>query len=97
VGAGSIVVLESIATLLITIKNNLSNDIEEEKLQKPLFCNFKINKLISYYSNHEYIDKIDYATIYKQVIDLAEVSFEGEPLNGLQIMGARKSFGLLIL
>jgi hypothetical protein len=88
-GTGSIVVLESIATLLITIKNNLSNDIEEEKITKPLFCNFKvINKLISYYSNHEYIDKIDTLhAIYKQVIDLAEVSFEGEPLNGLQIMG----------
>jgi hypothetical protein len=45
-----------------------------------------INKLINYYNTN--IDKIDtlYA-IYKQVIDLAEVSFEGEPLNGLQIMG----------
>jgi ATP-dependent helicase/DNAse subunit B len=29
--------------------------------------------------------------IYKQVIDLAEVSFEGEPLNGLQIMGVLES------
>jgi hypothetical protein len=34
---GSIVVLETISTLLITIKNNLSNDNEEEKT-KPLFC-----------------------------------------------------------
>jgi hypothetical protein len=41
VGAGSIVVLESIATLLITIKNNLSNDIEEEKLQKLCFAILK--------------------------------------------------------
>ena len=29
--------------------------------------------------------------IYKQVIDVAEVSFEGEPLNGLQIMGVLES------
>jgi inactivated superfamily I helicase len=51
-----------------------------------------INKLINYYSQHEHIDKIEtlYA-IYKQVIDLAEVSFEGEPLNGLQIMGVLES------
>jgi hypothetical protein len=51
-----------------------------------------INKLINYYSKHEHIDKIEtlYA-IYKQVIDLAEVSFEGEPLNGLQIMGVLES------
>jgi hypothetical protein len=36
---------------------------------------FKVIKLINYYSQHKHIDKIDtlYA-IYKQVIDLAEVS-----------------------
>jgi hypothetical protein len=49
-----------------------------------------INKLISYYSQHQHIDKIDTLhAIYKQV-DLAEVSFEGEPLNGLQ-MGVLES------
>ena len=48
--------------------------------------------IISYFSSHENIDSIDtlYA-IYKQVIDFAEVSFEGEPLNGLQIMGVLES------
>lgn len=51
-----------------------------------------INQLINYYSKHEHINKIEtlYA-IYKQIIDLAEVSFEGEPLNGLQIMGVLES------
>ncbi|UQD55406.1 PD-(D/E)XK nuclease family protein [Flavobacterium sp. K5-23] len=92
--SGSIAVLETISTLLLTIKNNLSNDNEEEKITKAfVFAIFKvINKLINYYSIHDHIDKIDtlYA-IYKQVIDLAEVSFEGEPLNGLQIMGVLES------
>ncbi|MBC5837326.1 PD-(D/E)XK nuclease family protein [Flavobacterium muglaense] len=91
---GSIVVLETISTLLLTIKNNLSNDNEEEKITKAfVFAIFKvINKLINYYSKHEHIDKIDTLhAIYKQVIDLAEVSFEGEPLNGLQIMGVLES------
>ncbi|MBB1194708.1 PD-(D/E)XK nuclease family protein [Flavobacterium sp. SOK18b] len=91
---GSIPVLETISKLLQTIKDNLSNDNEEEKITKAfVFAIFKvINKLINYYSKHEHIDKIETLySIYKQVIDLAEVSFEGEPLNGLQIMGVLES------
>ena len=91
---GSIAVLETISSLLLTIKSNLSNDNEEEKITKAfVFAIFKIiNKLINYYLQHKHIDKVEtlYA-IYKQVIDLAEVSFEGEPLNGLQIMGVLES------
>ncbi|MDD5149413.1 MAG: PD-(D/E)XK nuclease family protein [Flavobacterium sp.] len=91
---GSMEVLETISNLLQTIKTNLSNDNEEEKITKAfVYAIFKtINKLINYYSQHSHIDKIEtlYA-IYKQVIDLAEVSFEGEPLNGLQIMGVLES------
>ena len=91
---GSMAVLETISNLLQTIKTNLSNDNEEEKITKAfVYAIFKtINKLINYYSKHSHIDKIEtlYA-IYKQVIDLAEVSFEGEPLNGLQIMGVLES------
>ncbi|TWI01418.1 PD-(D/E)XK nuclease superfamily protein [Flavobacterium tiangeerense] len=91
---GSIPVLETISKLLQTIKENLSNDNEEEKITKAfVFAIFKvINKLINYYSKHEHIDKIETLySIYKQVIDLAEVSFEGEPLHGLQIMGVLES------
>lgn len=91
---GSVAVLETLSGLLQIIKNNLNNDNEEEKITKAfVFSIFKvINKLINYYSEHSHIDKIEtlYA-IYKQVIDLAEVSFEGEPLNGLQIMGVLES------
>ena len=90
----AVAVLEKISTLLIMIKSGLSNDNEEEKITKAfVYAIFKIiNKLISYYSQHKSIDKIEtlYAT-YKQIIDLAEVSFEGEPLNGLQIMGVLES------
>jgi len=91
---GSLKVLASLSQLLQTIKANLSNDSEEEKITKSfVFSIFKvINKLINYYSKHKHIDKIDTLhAIYKQVIDLAEVSFEGEPLNGLQIMGVLES------
>ncbi len=92
--SGSIAVLQSVSRLLLTIKENLSNDNEEEKITKAfVFAIFKvINKLINYYSKHQHIDKIETLhAIYKQVIDLAEVSFEGEPLNGLQIMGVLES------
>jgi hypothetical protein len=92
--SGSRSVLQMLSNLLLAIKNNLSNDSEEEKITKAfVFAIFKvINKLINYYSQHEHIDKIDTLhAIYKQVIDLAEVSFEGEPLNGLQIMGVLES------
>ena len=92
--SASIDVLQSVSLLLLAIKGNLNNDDEEEKITKAfVFAIFKvINKLINYYSKHQHIDKIETLhAIYKQVIDLAEVSFEGEPLNGLQIMGVLES------
>ena len=91
---GAIAVLENISALLVLIKENFSNDNEEEKIAKAfVYAIFKvINKLTNYYLQHKHIDNIDtlYA-IYKQVIDVAEVSFEGEPLRGLQIMGVLES------
>ncbi len=104
---GSFEVLERISKLLLRIKENLNSDNEEEKITKAfVYSIFKvINKLINFYSKRkekentevlytifDNINKIDtlYA-IYKQVIDLAEVSFEGEPLKGLQIMGVLES------
>ena len=91
---GAIPVLESISKLLELLKQNLGNDNEDEKIIKIfIYSIFKtINKLINYYSGQPNIDRIDTLfAIYKQVIDLAEVSFEGEPLNGLQIMGVLES------
>lgn len=90
----SLAVLDIISQLLLIVKSNLSNDSEDEKITKAfVYSIFKvINKLINYYSNHKHIDKIETLhAIYKQIIDVAEVSFEGEPLNGLQIMGVLES------
>ena len=90
----SVEVLESIAQILMYLKTNLGSDNQDEKITKAfVFSIFKvINKLISYYSNNTTIDSITtLQAIYKQVIDEAEVSFEGEPLNGLQIMGVLES------
>jgi hypothetical protein len=92
--SSSVIVLENLSKILLIIKSNLSRDNEEEKITNAfVYSIFKvINQLTSYFSSHENIDSIDtlYA-IYKQVIDVAEVSFEGEPLNGLQIMGVLES------
>ena len=85
-----VAVLESIKELLEIVKNNLTNDSQEEKITKAfVYSIYKvINKLVSYYYNQPNINKIETLhVLYKQIIELAEVSFEGEPLDGLQIMG----------
>ncbi len=87
-------ILENLSEILLLIKSNLSKDNEEEKITNAfVYSVFKvINQLITYFSNHHEMVSVPmlYA-IYKQVIDVAEVSFEGEPLNGLQVMGVLES------
>lgn len=90
----SVTVLENIAQILLKIKAELSYENEEEKITNAfLYSIYKvINKMISYFSAHNSINDFKtLQTIYKQVIDVAEVSFEGEPLSGLQIMGVLES------
>ena len=87
-------VLENLSSILMLIKEKLDNDNQEEKITKAfIYSVFKvINKLITYYKNHDEIDDLNTLfAIYKQVIDVAEVSFEGEPLSGLQLMGVLES------
>ncbi len=54
---GSMAVLKTISSLLLTIKSNLGNDNEEEKIAKAfVYAIFKtINKLMNYYSQHSNI------------------------------------------
>ena len=90
----SVKVLENLSQILLKVKANLSYDNEEEKITNAfVYSVFKvINKMISYFTEHQNIDDIKtLQAIYKQVIDVAEVSFEGEPLTGLQIMGVLES------
>ncbi len=87
-------VLENLSALLLTLKNNLSNDNREEKIAKAfVYAIFKVvNKLMTYFGRHGSMTNLEILqSVYKQVIDLAEVSFEGEPLEGLQIMGILES------
>lgn len=92
--ADSVTVLEKIAQILLKIKSNLDYENEEEKITNAfVYSIFKvINKMISYFSEHASINDLKtLQAIYKQIIDVAEVSFEGEPLSGLQIMGVLES------
>lgn len=88
-----IAVLENMSAILITIKNQLDNSNQEEKIAKAfVFATFKtINKLITYFLRDTMASLETLQAIYKQVAELTEVSFEGEPLTGLQIMGVLES------
>ena len=87
-------VLNRLSKIILSIKSFLGNDSEEDKVAKAfLYSIFKtINKLINYQEKYNRIDSVAMLhTIYKQIVDLAEVSFEGEPLSGLQVMGVLES------
>ena len=87
-------ILQRLSDIILSVKSFLSTDDEEDKISKAfLYSLFKvINKLINYHEAHPQMDSLEVLqSVYKQVIDLAEVSFEGEPLSGLQIMGVLES------
>ncbi|WP_445713925.1 PD-(D/E)XK nuclease family protein [Flavobacterium sp.] len=87
-------ILANLNSILLTIKSYLSNDDAEEKVTKAfVYSVFKtINKLTNYHETYNQIESLpSLQAIYKQIIDLAEVSFEGEPLSGLQVMGVLES------
>lgn len=78
--------------ILLLIKANLNE--KEDKLSLTfLYAIYKaINQLKNYVIKYDSINSADQLfSIYKQIIELAEVSFEGEPLSGLQIMGVLES------
>lgn len=87
-------ILDRISNILIQIKNNLNQDANSDKVSLAFV--FEIHKIINQLKNYFSIvpnigNTQNLYSIYKQVIDSAEVSFEGEPLSGLQIMGILES------
>jgi len=87
-------VLDKIAELLLLIKQNLNNNTDYHGV--TLAFVFEIYKIINQLKNYfsivpETATLENLYSIYRQIIDVAEVSFEGEPLSGLQIMGILES------
>lgn len=88
------IILGRLLDIILALKSFVSTDSEEDKITKAfLYSIFNVlNKLINYYELHPQMDSLTVLqSVYKQIIDLAEVSFEGEPLSGLQIMGVLES------
>lgn len=87
-------ILYTLQSILIEIREAVGDRTKEDKLTRTfLYAAYNLlNKLISYCEKYEVIAQPDilYA-IYKQTLDLSQVSFEGEPLEGLQLMGVLES------
>lgn len=87
-------ILDKLKAILIFIKEHLNNQNEQDKVTKAFVFSIYniIIKITNYYETYQKIDTLEILfSIYKQVIDQAQVSFEGEPLQGLQIMGILES------
>lgn len=90
----ALLALDRISDILLLIKTKLSNDTEADRITLAFVYEiFKvINKLKNYFSIAKSANSLkNLYAVYKQVIDSAEVSFEGEPLTGMQIMGILES------
>ena len=86
--------LDILLNILQEIKSFLSVDTKENQLTNSfIYALYKVvNKLRNYCEQFNHVHSIEILfMLYKQVVDLAEVSFEGEPLEGLQIMGVLES------
>ncbi|WP_413513069.1 PD-(D/E)XK nuclease family protein [Myroides odoratus] len=87
-------ILKSLIALVIVVKNKLAVDSRQNRLMKAfLFTAYNLlNRLLSYCEKYPFIHSIDLLhVLYKQIMDMSEVSFEGDPLEGLQIMGILES------
>lgn len=92
--SNSSLIINRLKTVLSTIKQRLNSDDENDKLvQTFIFSVYNVlNKIDTYQERYNRIDSMEtLLIIYKQLLDISEVSFEGEPLSGLQIMGVLES------
>jgi len=87
-------ILKDLIALVISVKNKLAVDSKQNRLMKTfLFAAYNLlNRLLSYCEKYSFIHSIELLhVLYKQIMEMSEVSFEGDPLEGLQIMGVLES------
>lgn len=87
-------ILETLLVVVLGVKACLTDVTKEERLVKTfLYASYNLlNRLVSYCTKYTFIESIEMLyQLYRQVMDMSEVSFEGEPLEGLQIMGVLES------
>jgi len=87
-------VLKNLIAIVLQIKDSLNDEVHSERISKTfLYSSYQmLNRLVSYCQRYNFIQSYDILySLYKQVMDMSEVSFEGEPLEGLQIMGVLES------
>src|SRR5690554_142957 len=85
-------IIEHIEQLVFILKNDLQKENDDVSLTFLFAFHQVLNKIKNYQLNYQVIENAQQLwTIYKQTADLGEVSFEGEPLEGLQVMGVLES------
>jgi hypothetical protein len=86
-------VLDRMSSVLLNIKALMGDGDRDKVARAFLYSIFKvINKLKSYFDGRPGIGDLQTLHVmYRQIVDMAEVSFEGEPLSGLQVMGVLES------
>lgn len=87
-------VLQNLIEVVLSVKASLNDEVHSERISKTfLYSAYQmLNRLVSYCQRYDFIQSYDTLySLYKQVMDMSEVSFEGEPLEGLQIMGVLES------
>ena len=85
-------IIERIEQIVFSIRDHLRANNDDISLTFLYTFHQVMNQIKNYQLKYGVIDTVQQLqTIYKQVADIAEVSFEGEPLEGLQVMGVLES------
>lgn len=87
-------IVAKLSKVLLTIKSHLMNENQEDIITKAFLHSIYqvLNRISTFIEKYQSITSLSSLfSIYKNVVDLAEVSFEGEPLSGLQVMGVLES------